>query len=199
MWMLTRYGNYSAVWKGGSMQVRARVRADLKRLIDRGFVPADTKIIETADGRSDYRYRILVTREVWAEAARQLSMDIDYGNFKSEVMKSLGAKRESPLHQIWSILAKLQPGGAYARAGNQQLKSSQVSKEPFGTSNWHGTVYAGARADEVWIDELVPDDDDEYVQQRLAEAFVERGTHPLASTTEPKAPKKRKRGKRSGR
>jgi hypothetical protein len=205
MWMLTRYGNYSAVYKGGSVQVRARVRDDLKRLIDKGFVPKGTKIIETADGRSDYRYRILIDHDQWASACEALARDIDYGNFKSEVMKSLGAKRERPLHSIWSILAKLQPGGAYARKGDR-LKSSQVSKQPqFDLDpNRRGSFGAAlVRTDEVWIDELVDDQemrlaqdmpDEEWVSARLGEAFSEDEQMEIADALA--APKKRKRGGR---
>lgn len=201
MWLLTRYGNYSAVWKEGSMQVRARVRDDLKRLIDNGFVPADTKIIETADGHSDYRYRIkLGSQAEWAMVAYKLSLDIDYRNFKSEVMKSLGPKREHPLHEIWSILARLQPGGAYALKGSQRPKPFKRSA---GDSRWQETVYGGggARVDEVWIDELADHDlpDDEYVAKRLAEAFSDDQQTLAVSVPKATKPRTRKRGKRSGR
>lgn len=199
MWLMTRYGNYSAVYKGGNVQVRARVRDDLKRLIEKGFVE-DTKIIETADGRSDYRYRILLTNDQWAETCELLARDIDYPNFKSEVMKSLGPKREGPLHSIWSILAKLQPGGAYARDKKHQQRGPSRSKG----DSWQGEVYGGAKIEEVWIDELADQElataaeiEDSWVSARLGEAFDEDEQMAIADALAAEAPKrKRKRGGR---
>lgn len=114
MWLATTEGFYSVIrWHDGRMCVRARQADDLKRL--RAIVPALSKT-EVSPGR-DYRYRCFCTVDEWAAGAEALARTIDYGNFKSAVLKKQGrTKYESALHSVWSIFSRLQPAGPYGYA-----------------------------------------------------------------------------------
>ena len=88
--------------------VRARVRGHLERLLQR-FPALRCNIVQTKD--TDYAYRIIVEKDQWAWAARELASEIDYGNFKQEVAR----QKVSPaytiaLHAVWSLMRKLQLG-----------------------------------------------------------------------------------------
>jgi hypothetical protein len=112
MWLLTTEGAYSAIrWYDGRICVRGRRRADLNRL--RKIVPALSKVKVTPG--SDYRYRCFCTVDEWADGMAALARTITYGNFKSEVARKRGIRDEyeHALHEIWSILSRLQPGGPY--------------------------------------------------------------------------------------
>ena len=45
--------------------------------------------IEESD-YTDYRYRVRVPREVFAEALKEMALDIDYPNFKNSVASNAG-------------------------------------------------------------------------------------------------------------
>lgn len=111
MWLATTEGFYSVIrWHDGRMCVRARQADDLKRL--RAIVPTLSKT-EVSPGR-DYRYRCFCTVDEWAAGAEALARTIDYGNFKSAVLKKQGRTRyEEALHQVWSVFSRLQPAGPY--------------------------------------------------------------------------------------
>lgn len=122
MWLFTKYGFFSAVCArtgDGSrsqpvdserIMIRARLREHLQQLGARferllgGF-----EIREFAG--SDYAFRIFVEKSVWRQIAWELSDEIDYDNFKSEVARyqaASGADYERSLHAVWSVMYKLQ-------------------------------------------------------------------------------------------
>ena len=122
MWLFTKHGFYSAVCArqgDGShsqpvdtdrMVVRARVRSHLDALKERfPDLLADCEIMEFAG--TDYAFRIFVDKSVWSQVLVGLNEEMDYDNFKSEVARhqgSEGAAYEHSLHEVWSVMNKLQ-------------------------------------------------------------------------------------------
>lgn len=88
MWLFTRHGFYSAVsaLQGKKVDrsrvvVRARIRIHLVNLCEAFHVLPDQRKI-TSSEQSDYRYRLVVPADVWAQVVHDLACDIDYPNFK---------------------------------------------------------------------------------------------------------------------
>lgn len=122
MWLFTKYGFYSAVCArqgdGGHGQpvdpnrimVRARLRRHLEALKDRfGDLFGGCDIKEFVG--TDYAFRIFVDKPVWSQVLVELTEDMDYDNFKSEVARvqgSDGAAYEHSLHEVWSVMHRLQ-------------------------------------------------------------------------------------------
>jgi hypothetical protein len=122
MWVFTRYGFFSAVCarqgnRTGSeaidparLMVRARVRGHLEALKARfADLLGTCDIHESAT--TDYAFRIVVDKLVWARVVSTLAEEIDYGNFKSEVARHQGrggVDYEHSLHEVWSIMYGLQ-------------------------------------------------------------------------------------------
>ena len=111
MWLMTPIGFFSIVQKpgdrrAGTLTVRARVRADLAALKAQ-FLPTLGPIREGTG--TDYRYRATApTVDVSSAFARMLGA-IDYSNFKDEVAKVQGDPRAHLYHEVWGVLAQLQP------------------------------------------------------------------------------------------
>jgi hypothetical protein len=103
------------------LKVRARVRADLERVLP--YFPSETQIVD--DEGTDYPYRLIVTKEQMSIAAALMVMDIDYNNFKNIVHTRLGDKRASPLHRIWSLMVEQEEPGTY-----QQWQTKKNAKYP---------------------------------------------------------------------
>lgn len=120
MWIFTKFGFFSVTevkdygsGKGsvfhsplpiqppGTLQVRARVRGDLEEL-KRLYLPSLSDTVEIA-GR-DYPYRAFATKEAVASAMYYAAMDIDYGNFKNEVLNEQGIARELLYSDVWSVM-----------------------------------------------------------------------------------------------
>ena len=122
MWLLTKYGFYSAVCARqgdgrhhqpidtNRIMVRARLRPHLEALKD-GFpdLLGDCAIRESQD--ANYAFRIFVDKPVWSQVVARLTEDLDYDNFKSEVARFQGrdgADYEHSLHEVWSVMYGLQ-------------------------------------------------------------------------------------------
>ena len=122
MWLFTKHGFYSAVCArqgDGShgqpvdpdrIMVRARIRSHLEALKVRfSDVLADCEIKEFAG--TDYAFRIFVDKLVWSQVLVGLNEEMNYDNFKSEVARhqgSEGAAYEHSLHEVWSVMNRLQ-------------------------------------------------------------------------------------------
>jgi len=122
MWVFTKHGFFSAVCaRQGSGQhgqpldpnrimVRARVRAHLKALRKRFAILLQDCEIQEFTG-TDYAFRIFVAKPVWSQVLAGLAEETDYDNFKSEVARHQGrsgAAYEGSLHDVWSVMYKLQ-------------------------------------------------------------------------------------------
>src|SRR5262249_54076796 len=122
MWIFIRHGFFSAVCarKGDErpgqtvdtdrIMARSRGRPHLESLKNRiPELPARSEIREFAG--TDYAYRVFLEKQVWAEVLSALANEIDYDNFKSEVARHRGAQGaayEHALHNIWSVIYRLQ-------------------------------------------------------------------------------------------
>ncbi len=112
MWLLTPLGFFSIVRKpddvgAGTLTIRARVKSDLEAL--REHCLPNLGVIEENAG-TDYRYRAKAQRGQVAEAFAQLVQDLDYDNFKNEVVKKQGKHRAAAYGRVWDVLCELQTG-----------------------------------------------------------------------------------------
>jgi 8-oxo-dGTP pyrophosphatase MutT (NUDIX family) len=117
MWTMTPIGFFSVVRKPGDLDltVRARVSADLDALRAR-YLPRLSSTV--AHAGTDYPYRARCAPEAWAMALARMALDIDYGNFKSEVSRRQGHARAHAYGKVWSALADLE---------KQETKSSHAA------------------------------------------------------------------------
>jgi hypothetical protein len=122
MWIFTRYGFFSAVCArqgNGSygqpvdlnrIMVRARMREHLEAL-QRRF-PQELGAGEiVSSGGTDYAFRLFIEKPVWAQVMSALAEETDYDNFKSSVARLQGregAAYEHALHDVWSVMNRLQ-------------------------------------------------------------------------------------------
>ena len=122
MWLFTKHGFYSAVCArqgNGShgqpvdperIMVRARVRSHLESIKEQfSDLLADCEIMEFSG--TDYAFRIFVDKSVWSQVLVGLNEEMDYDNFKSKVARhqgSEGASYEVSLHDVWSVMNRLQ-------------------------------------------------------------------------------------------
>ncbi len=110
MWLMTPIGFFSIVEKpndrhDGTLTVRARVEGDLAAL-KAHYLP-ELGEIKTDQG-TDYLYRATAPREEVARALSQLTLDLDYSNFKDEVYRVQGYERARVYGEVWSSLYRLQ-------------------------------------------------------------------------------------------
>jgi hypothetical protein len=106
MWFMTQFGFFSVVQKEGEsdLTVRARVRVDLEELRKR-YLPGLGDIREHAG--TDYQYRARISHSDLAEAMKLIVHDIDYPNFKNEVLAKQGVARAQLYAQVWGVLWNL--------------------------------------------------------------------------------------------
>jgi hypothetical protein len=125
MWIFTKHGFFSAVCarQGDGrhgrpidpdrIMVRARVRSHLEALKKRfPNILGECGIRESAG--TDYAFRLFVQKSAWMEVLAGLAEETDYDNFKSEVARHqgrAGAAYAHSLHEVWSVINKLQKFG----------------------------------------------------------------------------------------
>lgn len=122
MWIFTKHGFFSAVCarKGSGthgqpvdpdrVMVRATLRSHLKALKER-FPDLLGECEIQQSPRTDYAFRLFVPKPVWVRVLTGLAEETDYDNFKSEVARlqgKAGAAYEHSLHDVWSVMHKLQ-------------------------------------------------------------------------------------------
>ncbi len=100
MWIASTNGFISIVqhWdKPDTLLVRARVRKDLLSIFSK------RRIIEIPE--ADYRFRVLVSKNEFAELMFNQIKKIDYPNFKDRIVQSDSHKEKLDVYyQIWSIM-----------------------------------------------------------------------------------------------
>lgn len=106
MWIITRFGFFSVVQKPGEKEltIRARAREDLEALKEK-YIPQLGKIVEGAG--TDYQFRAKLPHDVFAEAMKEIVMDIDYSNFKNTVAREQGHERADVYHKLWGVLWRI--------------------------------------------------------------------------------------------
>lgn len=114
MWIFTEYGFLSVVRHRefpDRLLVRARVREDLFRFCRAAGV-CESDILENP--RFDYRFRVVVPKEVFTRFMAQSITRLDYDNFKNRSCYNPddppGVRRErsDAYHRIWHQLWELQ-------------------------------------------------------------------------------------------
>jgi hypothetical protein len=114
MWIFTRYGFYSAaVYKTDpdNVTVRARVREHLVNLKEAFPDVKDLRCaIVRETPRSDYLYRLMLPKHVWAGLLSRLASEQSWDNFKNEC-HSFGGNNAytTALYEIWWKMLSLQP------------------------------------------------------------------------------------------
>ena len=118
MWLFTRYGFYSIACASKhdgaldlkTLMIRSRLKAHLEKLQAR-FPRLSGAEIFTSPIR-DYRYRILVDREVWEVVVAELVKEQTWSNFKNEVATFGGGDEYvRALHEVWHVMHRLQRRG----------------------------------------------------------------------------------------
>ena len=122
MWLFTRHGFFSAVCarqgtgKQGQpvdpdrIMVRGRLGSHLEALKDRFPELLGQCDIQESAG-TDYAFRLFMPKSAWIQVLAGLAEETDYDNFKSEVAEHqgrAGADYEHSLHQVWSVMRRLQ-------------------------------------------------------------------------------------------
>ena len=87
--------------------IRARRAAHLSNLQKRFPALAGGEVL-TLPNR-DYRYRLVVSKEVWTGTLAELAREQDWANFKDEAAKFNGHDEYvNALHKIWSVMYDVQ-------------------------------------------------------------------------------------------
>ena len=90
--------------------VRARVRSHLDTL-KKHFPDLLSECVIKEFAGTDYAYRIFVAKPIWSQVLVALNEEMNYDNFKSKVARrqgSAGADYERALHEVWSVMHRLQ-------------------------------------------------------------------------------------------
>ena len=120
MWLATIYGFFSVVCAhkdGGKsaeinpnlLMIRARRKEHLQSLRER--FPKQLDACEISETRNtDYRWRIICPKQVWAGCVKELVEEQTYPNFKSACEEPFGHQNPYPhaLHRIWSVMHEMQ-------------------------------------------------------------------------------------------
>lgn len=98
MWIFLNNSFLSAVAhrdKPDALMVRARLRGDLEATF-----PDLAGQIEQTD-RADYRFRVTITRERFANVLADTARSISYSNFKNSVTDT---RRHDAYFRVWSVM-----------------------------------------------------------------------------------------------
>lgn len=106
MWLFTTIGFFSVVQKPNqtNLTVRAHVAADLDRLRER-YMP---ELGPTEPETVDYPFRASIEHEPFCRGMSQLVADINYADFQTEVVRTMGFSREHVYTAVWDVLHQLE-------------------------------------------------------------------------------------------
>ncbi len=111
MWVFTKYGFFSGTCThddNNIIQIRGRVKKHLENLKKRFDISA--KIKTSTD--TDYKYRMFVPKDVWADILLELGKETDYNNFKNKVEETSGNDEYyGALMDIWYTMYCIQKRG----------------------------------------------------------------------------------------
>jgi hypothetical protein len=120
MWIFTPFGFFSVTeprdGDGDTLQVRARVRADLVAL-KKQYMPKLGKIFSHVG--TDYPYRSFISKYDFAEGMAKIVLSIDYSNFKATVDKKQGLSREMLYMKVWQVMSNAEAKLEKMDASNQ--------------------------------------------------------------------------------
>lgn len=109
MWLITPIGFFSIVQKPEDVErdtltVRARIESDLDNLRNGPLPLLGPTMINTG---TDYPYRAIAPKKDVAKALSELTLEMDYSNFKQEVANRQGNARAHLYGELWHVLHKL--------------------------------------------------------------------------------------------
>lgn len=115
MWVMTQNGFVSAVQDEkdkGILKIRARDKISLQSMLDHlsaaGENVSELKIVTGAG--TDYRWRVLLPRDMFSTFLLSVADEIDYGNFKNRITKTRGKKFHDALMDVWVAMLKVDDG-----------------------------------------------------------------------------------------
>lgn len=120
MWVMFDRGFLSAVQDADDpslFKVRARDRMSLKAMLDclaEAGHETDGLEIVTGEG-TDYRWRVILPRELFGVFLLQVSDEIDYENFKNKVTLTRGKRWHDVLMEVWVSMLKVDDGKPNAK------------------------------------------------------------------------------------
>jgi hypothetical protein len=119
MWVFTKYGFVSVACARkedgtideDTVMVRARSRQHLVNLKKRFPDTELGKAKIRASAATDYEYRAVVPKDVWASILSELAMEQTWSNFKNEadrfaIQKTMPHGYVDALHEIWSVMRR---------------------------------------------------------------------------------------------
>jgi len=104
MWIFTTVAFFSVVQKkpeDSFLTVRVRVASDLDSLRAQ-FMPQLSATIK--GGGTDYPFRATISHRDFAAGLSKMGGAIHYNNFKTEVGRRMGRRREQAYHKVWHDL-----------------------------------------------------------------------------------------------
>ena len=139
MWLFTTVGFFSVVQKANQeeLTVRARVKEDIDRLRTK-YMPQLTPTV--TGGGTDYPFRATISHDDFAFGLAQVAHDIRYANFKGEVARTQGVKREAAYGKVWAALQALENEVKPAAAGKKSAKKALEPAYGGVVINRHGQV-----------------------------------------------------------
>ena len=102
MWVFTQEGFFSAVEhrnRRDCVIVRCRAHSDMKALHRR--FPSSELVV---GGGTDYAYRMVLPKKLWARYLAEQAKGIDYDNFKNRVTQRQGSWRHDVYMRVWSTM-----------------------------------------------------------------------------------------------
>lgn len=126
MWLFTRYGFFSVVQHKNNPDlviVRARERRDIKWLENfineaRADIPSHLMATVQETANSDYRFRIVATREEYQDLLKHLGDELDYTNFKDTVHGD--PVRDNAYTEVWQTMRNFQATKARPKTAASQ-------------------------------------------------------------------------------
>lgn len=107
MWIMSKEGFYSIVKHRGDptkLIIRSRVKKDIENVLE-FFIGSDYRLMHTPD--ADYAYRTIIDVFEWPKFLEELTMDIEYYNFKNTIAAE-DPERAYCYGEIWYVLRDLQ-------------------------------------------------------------------------------------------
>lgn len=114
MWIFLPFGFFSIAShreRPHNVLVRARVRADLQRLVERLYTKTAPDIVHTPD--ADYPYRAEITRlELTSLLEYFVEDELTYDKVKPAIAAGCGPERSSTMLGIWNSTFEFEDAGA---------------------------------------------------------------------------------------
>ena len=111
LWIFTKDGFFSVVFdkycKRGELMIRSRCKDDLVRLAKKLHGYSDKSEI-LGIKHADYRYRMRITKNNWADYLTNCALDIDYANVKDNIVPAGDDLRQDAYYQVWTALYRWQ-------------------------------------------------------------------------------------------